>query len=85
MTKNNILYFPDMTKNYKQELEKTLEDLLDKAVNGETLAILNAQYFLTLRQQGLPEHLLNQAFSTTVKKACYEFEIKIKKIKRVKK
>lgn len=80
--KSNIIYFPDMTKNYEAALQANLVKIIEEIVTGSKLAEINAEYVLALKQKGIPNNAVGYIISATVNKACYEFEVRVKKVNR---
>lgn len=72
MQQNNIIYFPDMTKNYRQELDNLLYDIVDKAIDGKKLAEINSLLWLANKQDGLP---INTGHAVRVRKAGINFKL----------
>lgn len=77
--KSNIIYFPDMGRNYKKELEAMLQDVIDKGVDGKKLAEINSALWLSIKQSGLPD---NVVFNGTFSKSNLTFKLQVFKRKK---
>lgn len=79
MGQNNIIYFPNMKQNYRQELDNLIYDIIDKSIDGKTLAQINSLLYLANRQEGLPS---NAGHAVRVSKAGLNFKTEVTRGKK---
>jgi len=71
---SNILFFPDMKKDYSKQLDDLLKDIIDKAIDGKTLAEINSLLVLSNKQAGVS---VNSGYAAILTKGRFNFKLEV--------